>query len=34
MPNNNTDHMIDFQLCRGHPVVFLDFCNKVITLLN
>ncbi|CAD8167657.1 unnamed protein product [Paramecium octaurelia] len=34
MPTNNNDHMIDFQLCRGHPVVFMDFCNKVIALLN
>jgi len=33
MPNNK-DHMVDFKLSRGHPMVFLDFCNKIITLLN
>ncbi|CAD8150007.1 unnamed protein product [Paramecium octaurelia] len=34
MPDNGDDHMIDFQLCRGHPVVFMDCCNKVIALVN
>ncbi|CAD8160277.1 unnamed protein product [Paramecium octaurelia] len=34
MPSNNNDHMLDFQLRRGHPVVFMDYCNKVIALLN
>ena len=33
MPGNK-EHLIDLILNRGHPIMFLEFCNKFLTLLN
>ena len=33
MPNNK-DHLIDIILNRGHPIIFIEFCNKFLNILN
>lgn len=33
MPNK-IDHLVDIQLNRGHPIMFLEFINQFINLLN
>ena len=33
MPNE-IDQLLDIQLNKGHPIIFLEFVNKFISLLN
>lgn len=33
MPDG-VSHFMDIILNRGHPIMFLEFCNKFITYLN